>query len=186
MALFKGDAQLLWNQFSELREPQVKSFYPFFQILFLLFLLLVLFSAFSCLFIFICSCFHFRLLYSTTYCFSCFPSHLFPFIFPLSIVAFCPKILVWKYVAARQSFQYPVWSESGSIKNWIKLYCRKIWQKYHTGNRRWKRPLPSLLHLPCRLQQVKREVSMNFHDSDNVFIGCNQWSCNMKIDIKIN
>ena len=29
MALFKGDAQLLWNQFSELREPQVKSFYLF-------------------------------------------------------------------------------------------------------------------------------------------------------------
>ena len=54
--------------------------------------------------------------------------------------------------------------------------------KNHKGNRRWKRPLSSLLHLPCRLQQVKRE-SINFHDSDNVFIGCNQWSCK-KIKIK--
>ena len=31
MELVKGDAQLLWNQFSELREPQVESFYPFFK-----------------------------------------------------------------------------------------------------------------------------------------------------------
>ena len=104
MGPFKGDAQLLWNQFSELREPQVKSFYSFFQILSCLFLLSALFSAFSCLFIFIRSCFHSRLLYPTTYCFSSFPSYLFPFIFPLSIVAFCPKTLDWKICSSQTIF----------------------------------------------------------------------------------
>ena len=79
MALFKGDAQLLWNQFSELREPQVKSFYPFFK-------------SFSCFF-YSLSCFPrslaFSFLYVLVFTFACF------ILLPIAFLVFLLTISIY-------------------------------------------------------------------------------------------